>query len=294
MRYVFAIVLSLLLQSVAYGWLSTRYPSGNMMQFVFIAFALCAIFYELSLKIWPVPYQAADLRAIQHIGIATIFSYITFFAAMAFIPASVVSLAEISVGPLFSALLSMALLKMQGGIVKNRQDFWAANVFFLATFMAAILIVRSTDVSLGDRVWGLSLSAIAGLAASVIALISLSQLNQVNPRLVLARRFRLTCLVALIFGLTFEHWNWTWAFWSSSAAIAFIGIVLPMYLMQLGIQKVRPMITMLALAFVPATTYLSESLFSGQFDVWVSGLIIAAVGFAIVYTLLEHYWFKRV
>ena len=60
MRYILAIIGSLLLQSVAYGYVSARYPSGNMMQFAFIACILCALFYELSVRINRVVYSLFD------------------------------------------------------------------------------------------------------------------------------------------------------------------------------------------------------------------------------------------
>ena len=70
MPYIFAIIVSLLLQSVAYGYVSTRYPSGNMMQFAFIACTLCTVFYTLSLRIWPVAaHRGEDSRAMRRIGV---------------------------------------------------------------------------------------------------------------------------------------------------------------------------------------------------------------------------------
>ena len=75
MQAIIAIIASLLLQSVAYGYVSARYPSGNMMQFAFIACILCALFYELSLRIWPVePHVHEDGRALRRIGIFTALS----------------------------------------------------------------------------------------------------------------------------------------------------------------------------------------------------------------------------
>ena len=69
--------------------------------------------------------------------------------------------------------------------------------------------------------------------------------------------------------------------------MAFFGVALPMFLMQWGVQRVRPMITMLTLAFVPAIVYMTETAFSGHANVWVSGLIALAVVFSVVYTFLD-------
>lgn len=133
MRYILAIIGSLLLQSVAYGYISARYPSGNMMQFAFIACILCALFYELSLRIWPVePHVHEDSRGLRRIGIFTALSYVAFFAAMAFIPASVVSLTEIAVGPLFAVFVSawFAGEQLSHTHASHRRDLWSAAGFF--------------------------------------------------------------------------------------------------------------------------------------------------------------------
>ncbi len=125
MPYIFAIIVSLLLQSVAYGYVSTRYPSGNMMQFAFIACTLCTVFYTLSLRIWPVAaHRGEDSRAMRRIGVFTALSYVAFFAAMVFIPVSVVSLMEIALGPLFAVLVSAWFVgkKLSHARVTHRRD----------------------------------------------------------------------------------------------------------------------------------------------------------------------------
>ena len=290
MRYILAIIGSLLLQSVAYGYVSARYPSGNMMQFAFIACILCALFYELSLRIWPVePHVSEDRRALRRIGIVTALSYVAFFAAMAFIPASVVSLTEIAVGPLFAVFVSAWFVgeQLNHAHATHRRDLWSAAGFFGVMFAATLLVLKAVGVSVDQMIWGVVLSCFAGLGAAIIASIARLHLAHLSPRLVLARRFHLTYVCAFVLGLMFEQWIWRWDFWLLSMCVAFFGVVLPMFLLQWGVQKVRPMITMLTLAFVPAMIYVAESVFSGHADGWVSGLITLGVAFAVVYTLMD-------
>lgn len=290
MRYILAIIVSLLLQSVAYGYVSARYPSGNMMQFAFIACALCTLFYALSLRIWPVaPQIGADSRAIRRIGVFTALSYVAFFAAIAFIPASVVSLTEVAVGPLFAVFVSAWFVgeKLSHAAITHRRDLWSAGGFFVAMFAATLLVLKTVGVAVDRVALGIVLSCVAGLGAAIIASIARLHLAHLSPRLVLARRFHLTYLSALALGLVFEQWIWRWDFWLFSAFVAFFGVVLPMFLLQWGIQQVRPIITMLTLAFVPAMTYLSETVFSGYSDWRVSALIAMAVGLAVVYTVVD-------
>ena len=90
----------------AIGGLRLRFGAlspGNMRcSLRLIACILCALFYELSLRIWPVePHVSEDRRALAHWNFDRIV-VCSVFAAMAFIPASVVSLTEIAVGPLFA------------------------------------------------------------------------------------------------------------------------------------------------------------------------------------------------
>lgn len=290
MQAIIAIIVSLLLQSVAYGYISARYPSGNMLQFAFITCLLCALFYELSLRIWPVePHAHEDSRAMRRIGIFTALSYVAFFAAMAFIPASVVSLTEIAVGPLFAVFVSAWFLGEKLSAVKtnHRRDLWSALIFFGVMFAATLLVLKMASVAMSNVVWGVLLSCFAGLGAAIIASIARLHLAHLSPRLVLARRFHLTYPCALVLGLVFEHWIWRWDFWLLSVLVAFWGVVLPIFLMQWGVQRVRPMITMLTLAFVPAMIYVTESVFSGHANVWVSTLIAVAVLLSVVYTLLD-------
>lgn len=290
MQAIIAIIVSLLLQSVAYGYISARYPSGNMLQFAFIACLLCALFYEWSLRIWPVePHAPEDSRAMRRIGIFTALSYVAFFAAMAFIPASVVSLTEIAVGPLFAVFVSAWFVgeKLERVSTDHRRDWWGAAVFFGMMSAATLLVLKMAGIAMSHVVWGVLLSCFAGLGAAIIASIARLHLAHLSPRLVLARRFHLTYPCALVLGLVFENWFWRWDFWLLSALVAFLGVVLPMFLLQWGVQKVRPMITMLTLAFVPAMIYVTESVFSGHTNVWVSSLIALAVVFSVVYTLLD-------
>ncbi len=290
MRYILAIITSLLLQSVAYGYLSARYPSGNMMQFAFIACLLCALFYELSVRIWPVELPVAeDRRALRRIGFVTALSYVGFFAAMAFIPASVVSLTEIAVGPLLAVFVSAWLVgeRLRHVPMTHRRDLWSASGFFVLMFAATLLVLNAVGLSLDRMVWGIVLSCFAGLGAAVIASIARLHLSHLSPRLVLARRFHLTYVCALVLGLAFEEWIWRWDFWWLSIGVAFFGVVLPMFLLQWGVQKIRPMITMLTLAFVPAMIYVAESVFSRHADQWVSALIVLGVGLAVVYTVMD-------
>lgn len=290
MQAIIAIIVSLLLQSVAYGYISARYPLGNMLQFAFITCLLCALFYELSLRIWPVePHAKEDSRAMRRIGVFTALSYVAFFAAMAFIPASVVSLTEIAVGPLFAVFVSAWFLGEKLSAVKtnHRRDLWSALIFFWVMFAATLLVLKMAGVAMSNVVWGVLLSCFAGLGAAIIASIARLHLAHLSPRLVLARRFHLTYPCALVLGLVFEHWIWRWDFWLFSVLVAFWGVVLPIFLMQWGVQRVRPMITMLTLAFVPAMIYVTESAFSGHANAWVSSLIAVAVLLSVVYTLLD-------
>ncbi len=290
MQAIIAIIVSLLLQSVAYGYISVRYPSGNMLQFAFVACLLCALFYELSLRIWPVePHAQEDSRAMRRLGVFTALSYVAFFAAMAFIPASVVSLTEIAVGPLFAVFVSAWFLGEKLSAVKtnHRRDLWSAAGFFVVMFAATLLVLKMVGVVMSNAIWGVLLSCCAGLGVAIIASIARLHLAHVSPRLVLARRFHLTYPCALALGLVFEHWIWRWDFWLFSVLVAFFGVALPMFLMQWGVQRVRPMITMLTLAFVPAIVYMTETAFSGHANVWVSGLIALAVVFSVVYTFLD-------
>ena len=248
------------------------------------------IFYKLSLRIWPVePHVSEDRRALRRIGIVTALSYVAFFAAMAFIPASVVSLTEIAVGPLFAVFVSAWLVgeQLNHAHATHRRDLWSAAGFFGVMFAATLLVLQAVGVSLDRMVWGIVLSCFAGLGAAIIASIARLHLAHLSPRLVLARRFHLTYVCALALGLVFEQWIWRWDFWLLSMCVAFFGVVLPMFLLQWGVQKVRPMITMLTLAFVPAMIYVAESVFSGHADGWVSGLILLGVAFAVVYTLMD-------
>lgn len=154
-------------------------------------------------------------------------------------------------------------------------------------FAATLLVLKALGVTLDRMVGGIILSCFAGVGAAIIASISRLHLAHLSPRLVLARRFHLTYVCALALGLMFEQWVWRWDFWLLSVCVALFGVVFPMILLQWGVQKVRPMITMLTLAFVPAMIYVAESVFLGHAEGWVSGLITLGVTFAVVYILID-------
>lgn len=56
-----------------------------------------------------------------------------------------------------------------------------------------------------------------------------------------------------------------------------------MYFLQKGMQKVKPMITMVALSIIPMVTYMTEAFFDKSFYIEVGLILLLSTALSLLY-----------
>ncbi|AWP35293.1 hypothetical protein [Pantoea vagans] len=64
----------------------------------------------------------------------------------------------------------------------------------------------------------------------------------------------------------------------NSLWLVLVGVVLPMYFMQKGMQKSSPLITMMCLSMLPLITYIFEVTFGSRVNFYLLGVLLIGVG----------------
>ncbi|MEV4442783.1 hypothetical protein AB0K09_27975 [Streptomyces sp. NPDC049577] len=276
------ISLSVLLQAGCFGYLSGRLtPSGSLLLSC-AGFALSAlVFNGLRLvrrgRASGARANPADRRRVRRLlwlmNAVTALTFLSFYVALAWIPATLASGVETAIGPLALAVLAVVL----GVGDRPTPRAWGWAVALAAVGGALAWRLTGGDGVGRSAVAGLALVAVAGAGASGLALVSkaLGELGA-DPVTVTAHRFHLTYLGAgalfLVQGAS-PH--------DSGVALALLppvgaaAVTVPLFVLQVGLQRARPMVAMTILTTLPGLTYLSEALWGGGVD--AAGLALTAL-----------------
>ncbi|KAE9534667.1 hypothetical protein A1D25_06370 [Ursidibacter arcticus] len=113
-------------------------------------------------------------------------------------------------------------------------------------------------------------------------------LSDISPHIILAHRFHLTWIASafLIFG--YYDFDLNKIDLPFTIALVFLGVVLPMYFLQKGMQKVKPMVTMVALSIIPMITYISESLIDGSLYMEIIVILLISTILSLFYILKQR------
>lgn len=127
---------------------------------------------------------------------------------------------------------------------------------------------------------GLLASAVAGLGAVLITITSKLLLSRDwKFGAVLAHRFYVIVPVALILALGSDvsDINWSMLLMSTVVFVSAVGVLVPLYLLQVGISRCNPYTVMVTLAALPVLTFAIEG-FSSRYE-WT---FATAIGLAII------------
>ncbi|MEV0603115.1 hypothetical protein AB0I82_28020 [Streptomyces sp. NPDC050315] len=285
------ILLSVLLQAGCFGYLSGRLtPSGSLL-LSGVGFAMAAAFFSCLLLVrrWrgaasraaPRPERRRVRQLLLVVNLLTAVTFLSFYVALAWIPATLASGIETALGPL--ALAALQLLPGGFGARPTRRTWLHAAGLAL---VGGVLAWRLTDL---DQVhWpvlaGVVLAVVAGAGASGLALASkaLGRLG-VDPVTVTAHRFHLTYLGAgvlyLLQAATPEESGVPVGLLPLIGATA---VTAPLFVLQVGLQRADPRIAMTILTTLPGVTYLSEAAWGGPLDLVGLGLTVLLVVLAAV------------
>ncbi|MDN3295060.1 hypothetical protein QWM81_13550 [Streptomyces ficellus] len=275
------IIASLMLQAGTEGYLTGRVEVGDSLLFSFAAFAVTSLVFTGALllrralggePVAPAPaHRPAALRLVLAMNVATAVTFLGFYVALPWVPAVLANSVMAGVGPLAVAVLDPRHRTSPAG--------WARAVALLAASLVVAAWTHDGGGAAGFAVLpGLLLVLLAGFGAAYIAQLS-SRLAGVGapPAWVTAHRFHLTYAAAALLLLTREAGPAAGGGLSlpATALAAIAGVTVPLYLLQIGLQRTRPVIAMVLLTTLPGLAYAGQVAFGDTFDPWQLAVVCA-------------------
>lgn len=252
------IVLAVCLQAigkVSYGTWLVALPAPL---FVFISFALTATFF-LAVARKGVGGRARGALLLLNAG--TALTFLCFFQALKLIEPAVAGAVEIGVGPILTVAMSMALTRERPPC---RRVVICIGVLSGCVLLGVAALGSGALESAGQDVWlGLAASVAAGFGAALITMASKTLLGHGwTSGAVLAHRFYLILplSLAMAWGAGGAPVEWSGHLVAVLLAVSVIGILIPLYLLQVGIRYSDPHTVMVTMAALPVVTFLLEGL----------------------------------
>jgi drug/metabolite transporter (DMT)-like permease len=257
MRLAFvSMIFAVICQSLTYGFLSGA-SSNDILLLVSFGFFLSAMVYQLIAIFQGQPLTKNARPVLLVLNISTALAFLSFYVALYFIPASLASLIEAAAGPLLMILL-IYLKNIKSSARPSGLALWL-NVGILLCGYLALSLERHGLWTATEWV-GIACACLAALGACLIAIQSKTTAAMgLSAVSVLSWRLHLTWLLAL------SLYFWQGGSLTLAAllnmktlALALVGIVFPMYLLQRSMQNLPPLFSMIALSFIPLFSYLVE------------------------------------
>ncbi|WP_101257884.1 hypothetical protein [Streptomyces barkulensis] len=285
------IALSVLLQAGTEGFLSGRLDVTSSLLFSLLAFvSSAAVFLLMSVlrgcRRPPAPRRPVR-RLLWRMNIASAVTFLGFYLSLVWVPAALAASLMAGVGPLAVALIDTVRRTGAPG-----RASWARGGTLLAvSLLAALACVPPGELSRTGptTVGGGALAVAAGFGAAYLAMVSrsLGTLG-VDPVLVMAHRFHLTYAVAALLLLSRGGPGGQEMAFGAAAVAGLLGVVLPLYLLQIGIQRCPPMVTMVLLTTLPGLTYVAQVLFGDTFRPLSAVMITAMIALALLFARIEQ------
>ncbi|KAB1979409.1 hypothetical protein [Streptomyces triticiradicis] len=285
---------SVLLQAGAEGFLSGRLDVTASLRLSLLAFlATTAVFTAvtwLRRRSRPGPPATAAQRArirglLWRMNIASTVTFLGFYLALAWVPAALGASLVAGVGP-----LAVLLMGTRAGTKPSGPVAWARAVLLLAVSLAtAACIQPGLLLGAGPMVYaGAVLAVLAGFGAASLAVVSrrLGALG-VDPTRVMAHRFHLTYVLATVLLVLRGGGGTSELSVGTTVITALVGVVVPLYLLQISVQRCPPLVTMVLLTALPGLTYMAQVAFGDAFRPPAAAMVVILVALTVVFALLE-------
>ena len=252
---VTALVFSAVFTAASQVYYGNRVQDIHPFLFTGISFFITTCYFQWFSRKQSIPYRWNETSSpLLKLNLSSILAFMGFYFALKYIEPAIVSSLEMGIGPLF--VVFIALLQRQ---TIRRENLLIA----IGTLLTAILLIYAvfTGQSAVDMQWdfssllGIIASIICGLGA-VLCTIYSKQLSEAGwtSSMILSKRFYGIILLSFIFTydllLDYVAENIVWIL-----LITFTGVLIPMYLLQKGIQYCRTFLVMMSLSFVPVITF---------------------------------------
>ncbi|OEH92579.1 DMT family transporter [Bacillus solimangrovi] len=259
--YLYSLLLltiSALLTSANQVFYAKQVQTINPITFTFISFLLCMIMFQTIhyLKKDTSKNSKTSYRDIVLLNISTVVAFVSFYFALKYIEPAVVSAIEMGLAPFFLLVFSTWLYPSRKASVKDY--FISAGVLTGSLFLYWTTINGQSGLGVipGDTLFkGISAALSCSIGAVFATIYSKRLSNQGwHAEKIMAHRFYAIIIFSALFAskslpnVLINHWEWILI-----ASIA--GVILPLYLMQIGIQFCDPFVVMMSICLIPIFTF---------------------------------------
>ncbi|MEU5547498.1 hypothetical protein AB0G85_34895 [Streptomyces sioyaensis] len=288
------ILVSVLLQAGTEGFLSGRLDVTASLRFSTMAFLTTAITFTLvtwvrgrsGAKASAVPAPRGRVRRLLcEMNVASTVTFLGFYLSLAWVPAALAASLMAGVGP-----LAVVVIGAVRGTSPSRPASWVRAVILLAVSLTTASCIQPGSLrAAGLLVYaGGALAVLAGFGTAYLTMVSrsLGALG-VDPARVMAHRFHLTYVLAGVILLLRAGDGVQGLSLGVTGLAAVIGVVVPLYLLQISIQRCPPIVTMVLLTALPGLTYVAQVMFGDPFRPLAAALVVVLVALTLCFALIE-------
>lgn len=253
-----------LLSGIQAVYLSGLLQKANLFATIAITFFFVSIFF-LGVSFFMNREKNTDIPIAKFynvlaINLTTAGSWLGLFVALKYIEPAVVSALANAIGPMLTLFITVKL-------AKSDKLTRAELVSAIGVFFCMMLMIHSTingtsalgNISRNHAIIGITMSFLCGLSMVLNTIFSKRLSNQgVKPHSIMTFRFILIILVSAYIAGYNEIMVTMQQYWLRLLLVAMLGNVLPLYILQVGISKVSPLIVSFALVLAPLFYFLSQ------------------------------------
>lgn len=252
---VIALVLSAFLTAASQVYYGNKVQAVHPFLFTGISFFITTCYFQWFSRKESFSYRWNKTRfSLLKLNLSSMLAFMGFYFALKYIEPAIVSSLEMGVGPLF--VVFIALLQRQRVNIGNSMiavgTLLTTILLIYAVFMGQSAVKVHWDIYL---LLGVIASITAGLGA-VLSTIYSKELSRMGwtSSMILSKRFYGIILLSFIFTydliLDYLAGNIGWIL-----LVTLSGVLIPMYLLQKGIQYCATFVVMMSLSFIPVITF---------------------------------------
>ncbi|MFB7158778.1 EamA family transporter [Lysinibacillus sp. NPDC056232] len=275
-----ALVFSALLTSMSQVFYAKQVQEVPTFLFTGISFFMTAIYFSFfARKQKQANRWKGNINDVVKLNVASVLAFMGFYFALKYVESAIVSALEMGIGPLF--VLVLAVFAKES--IPKAQWVIATGTFIACTILIVAVVSGKSAVQM-DITWPVILALIASVGCGVGAVLCTIYSKRLSEAgwttsMILANRYYGIILLSFFatFDIFFKYFsgNISWII-----AVTAVGVMLPMYLLKIGIQYCSPLIVMMSLCFVPLFTF-----FFQMFDVRLSWSPVSLIGISLLFIL---------
>lgn len=261
-----SLVMSAILTAANQVYYAQKIQEISPFTFTFISFLITTIvFLLLSLKNSPGIRENTGksfAKDLVFLNLSTALAFLTFYYALKYVEPAIVSALEMEAGPIFALLLTYRSYT-------NKQFYKIDSIVSIGAFLGSLFLLWTAlsgrsglNYHSSEFIIGICVSILCGFGAVLSAIYSkkLSNTGWTSSQ-ILAHRSYAIIAISLSFSLfqkeigaqLLPHLNWI-------IIISITGVILPLYMLQIGIKNCDTFFVMVSMTFIPIFTFMFQIL----------------------------------